>query len=307
MSRAALLTAVVCLTLPSNCLAGKVKVWNHNSPGQYEKAKLNDAVVSSAGALRLSRRLRPLAALDVAHVWDVVEDQTGTLWVATGDEGKIFKVSPDGKVALTFTSEDSQVFCLALAPDGSIYAGTGPKGLLVRIPPRGKPEVIAKNLGAYVWCLAVDPAGESIFAGTGPRGRIYQVSLDGKSRVFYKAKQEHILCLGLGAEGMVYAGTDKAGLVYRIDPKGKGFVLDGRRRLCRHQRPYQAPRRDRRYHERKRFRGSLVRAIRPQGIDEQADQGRRGKEGVVKPIVPCRDRRRRETQRCVGDRGGRLR
>jgi hypothetical protein len=47
----------------------------------------------------------------------------------------------------------------------------------------------------------------------------------GKTEVFYTTKQEHILCLAMGEKGTLYAGTDKGGLVYRINPAGKGFVL----------------------------------------------------------------------------------
>src|SRR5262249_27617366 len=38
-------------------------------------------------------------------------------------------------------------------------------------------------------------------------------------------KQDHVLRVALGPTGMLYAGTDKGGLIYRIDSKGKGFVL----------------------------------------------------------------------------------
>src|SRR5262249_31543579 len=51
------------------------------------------------------------------------------------------------------------------------------------------------------------------------------VSADGKGTVFYTTKQDHILSLAMGASGMLYAGTDKGGLVYWIDPRGKGFVV----------------------------------------------------------------------------------
>src|SRR5262249_16219928 len=62
------------------------------------------------------------------------------------------------------------------------------------------------------------------------KGHIFQVKEDGKNAVFYAAKQEHILCLALGAKNTpyantLYAGTDKGGVVYRIDTKGKGFVV----------------------------------------------------------------------------------
>jgi sugar lactone lactonase YvrE len=204
--------------------AAKVKVWHHHSPGQYDKAQFKQAVVSSEGALRLSRQLKPLAGLEATHVWDVVEDKDGNLYVATGDEGKLYKVTPDGKVTVAFDSDDSQILCLARAPDGSIYAGTGPSGLIVRIAPDGNARVLYDSPELYVWSLAVDDKG-TVYAGTGPKGRIYRVTPEGKASVFYTTKQEHILCLATGPDGMLYAGTDKGGLVYRIDAKGKGFVL----------------------------------------------------------------------------------
>jgi hypothetical protein len=205
--------------------AAKVKVWLQGAPSHYEKAHLKQIVVSSEGALRLSRELKPLVGLDATHVWDIVEDKQGNLYAATGDEGKIYQITPQGKISVAFDSQESQILCLALAPDGSIYAGTGPSGLIVRIGTDGKSRVIYQSPETYVWSLTVDAKGQNLYAGTGPKGRIYQVSPDGKASVFYTTKQEHVLCLTMDPQGMLYAGTDKNGLVYRIDPKGKGFVV----------------------------------------------------------------------------------
>jgi hypothetical protein len=205
--------------------AAKVKVWYHHLPAHYDKAQLKHTVLSNEGALRLSRQLKPLAAVQATHVWDVVEDKAGNLFVATGDEGKIYKVAADGKATLVYTCEDSQVLCLALAADGTLYAGTGPGGLVLRIAPDGRAGVLYKSSESYVWSLAVDATGTHIYAGTGPKGRIYEISSEGKARVFYATKQEHILALAMGSGGLLYAGTDKDGLVYRIDAQGKGFVL----------------------------------------------------------------------------------
>jgi outer membrane protein assembly factor BamB len=211
--------------LPAGLHAAKVKVWHHHSASHYDKAQLKQAVVSSEGTLRLARELKLLAGLDATHVWDVIEDKSGNLIVATGNEGKLFRVAVDGTVALAFTSPDTEVLSLALAPDGTVYAGTGPKGLIVALPPEGKARIIAEGLDRYVWSLALDADGKTLYAGTGPKGRIYQVTPEGKASVFYATRQEHILCLAMGPNHMLYAGTDKGGLVYRIDPRGKGFVL----------------------------------------------------------------------------------
>src|SRR5216684_4414655 len=72
---------------------------------------------------------------------------------------------------------------------------------------------------------ARDPREKSFASIRTPKGRIYRVTADGRGSVFYATKQEHILCLGLDSQGIVYAGTGKNGLVYRIDGAGKGFVL----------------------------------------------------------------------------------
>ncbi len=221
---AAVLTALVLLS-PTPLRAAKVKVWHHCLPAHYDKAQIRGAVVSSEGALRLSRQLKPLADLDAEHVWDIVEDKAGNLYVATGDDGRLFKVTPAGQATVMYQSTDSQILCLALAPDGSIYAGTGPGGQILHVATDGQVKVLFKSPESYVWCLALDPAAKTLYAGTGPKGRIYKVSFQGQAGVFYQTKQEHILSLAMGPEHTLYAGTDKHGLIYRFDAKGKGFVL----------------------------------------------------------------------------------
>ena len=225
MFRYGVLLVVVFCYCVSSAPAAKVKVWQHAGPKDFDKAQFKQAVVTSEGTLRLARQLRPLVKLEAAHVWDVAEDKAGNLWVATGDDGKIYKVTPEGKATAAYTSKtESQIFCLALAPDGAVFAGTGPGGKIIRIGADGKTEVFADKLDSYVWSLAFDATSQTLYAGTGPKGKIYQVSADGKSSVHYATKQEHILALALTKTGL-YAGTDKGGLVYRIDAKGKGFVV----------------------------------------------------------------------------------
>jgi hypothetical protein len=212
------------LLVAASADAGKVKTWYHHAAADYDKAKFDRAVVSNQGTLRLARELRPLADLDAAHVWDIVEDAAGNLIVATGDDGKLFRVGADGKAKLLTQSKESQVLCLVRTPDGGIYAGTGPSGKVLKIDGDGKSAVVADGLGKYVWSLVWDQGAKSLVAGTGPKGKIYRVGLDGKTDVFYATKQDHVMSLALDGPTL-YAGTDKGGLVYRIDPAGKAFVL----------------------------------------------------------------------------------
>jgi hypothetical protein len=214
----------VLLFIPGTLEAAKVRVWYHHTPAHFEKARLKKVVISNEGVLRLSRQLKPLTSLDATHVWDVVEDPAGNLFVATGDEGRIYKISPDGNVSVAYTAEDSQVLCLALSADGTLYAGTGPGGRVLRLK-NGRGEALSRTPEAYIWCLAISPIDQTVYAGTGPKGRIYEITAEGKASLFYATKQEHILSLATGADGVLYAGVDKDGLVYRIDRQRKAFVL----------------------------------------------------------------------------------
>ncbi len=221
-----LIAVVVCLSAAAPaCRAAKVKAWDQRGPSSFDKAQFHGAVVSSDGVIRLGRELRPFADLDVNHVWDLVEVKDGVLFAAAGDEGKVFKITADGKASVVYADDAARPFCLAAAGDDAVYVGAGPNGRILRVDAAGKAKTVCETGEEYVWSLAVDAATGMLYAGTGPHGRLYRISPEGKAEVLYTAKQDHVLCVAAGPDGSVYAGVDKGGLVYRIDAKGKAFVL----------------------------------------------------------------------------------
>jgi len=216
---------LVAFLVPGLAWAAKTKVWHHHAPSHFEKAILQHTVLTSEGTLRLGRELNPLAGIEVDHIWALVEDSTGALWAATGNEGKLFRIGPAGKATLVHQSDDSQILSLVLGRDGTLYAGTGPSGLILSITPQGKVEVLARTAESYVWSLVVDPASGDLLAGTGPRGRVLRVTQRGELSEFYNTRQDHVLSLAIGSDNQLYAGTSKQGLIYRINGQGKGFVV----------------------------------------------------------------------------------
>ena len=223
--RRLLLAALGAILVAPACQAAKVKVWDQHAPTSFDKAQFQQAVVSSEGAIRLGRRLRPFADLDVSHVWDLVEVKDGVLFAAAGDEGKVYKIAADGKASVVYADDASRPFCLAAAGDDAVYVGAGPNGQILRVDAAGKVKPVCLTGEPYVWSLAVDGKTGTLYAGTGPHGHVWKISPDGPAKVLYTAKQEHVLCVAAGADGQVYVGVDKSGLVYRIDEKGKAFVL----------------------------------------------------------------------------------
>src|SRR6267143_1411918 len=152
---------ISCLTFmaAATVWAGKVDTWRQSTAADFEKGKTKQTVISDRGQIRLSRELRAWSDLAAAFVWDLVEDKDGNVFAATGEEGKIFKITPDGKASVLFDSDEQHVFTLALAPDGTLYAGTAPGGLVLKITPDGKATTHFKTGKNYVWKLALDAKG----------------------------------------------------------------------------------------------------------------------------------------------------
>ena len=77
----------------------------------------------------------------------------------------------------------------------------------------------------YVWALAFDRPGTPA-GGHGRRGQASTASTgQARPRCSSPAPEAHITALAVDAGGSVYAGSAPGGILYRIDPQGKVFVL----------------------------------------------------------------------------------
>jgi len=85
------------------------------------------------------------------YIWDIVLDNAGTLYVATGDRGEIYKVNAAGQNSLFFKSDEVHIRVLAVDPEGNLIAGSDGSGLVYRIAPNGEAFVLysAPQKGNY--------------------------------------------------------------------------------------------------------------------------------------------------------------
>jgi hypothetical protein len=167
----------------------------------------------------------------------------GALYAATLPSGKVYRLKPDA-TAKQDESSATVVFDMGKLDDSKpsdTKAGDEKKDA---DKPDGKPR--------YIWDMTFDASGR-LYIATGGPGAVYRVDPAkpaDKSMLFFKTDEEHIRCLAWGpnwpleANGApgakndlsikanLYAGSDGSGLVYRISPEGKGYVL------------FQAPRRE---------------------------------------------------------------
>ena len=103
------------------------------------------------------------------YIWDIVLDHAGALYVATGDHGEIYKVSPNGQHSLFFQSDEVHIRVLALDPKGNLIAGSDGSGLVYRIAPNGEAFVLYSAPKKEITALAIDGAGNIYAAAAGEK------------------------------------------------------------------------------------------------------------------------------------------
>jgi sugar lactone lactonase YvrE len=103
------------------------------------------------------------------YIWDLVEDNAGNLYVATGDHGEIYRVNSKGEHSLFFKSDEVHIRVLALDPKGNLIAGSDGSGLVYRISPNGTGFVLYSAPKKEITALAIDDAGNIYAAGAGEK------------------------------------------------------------------------------------------------------------------------------------------
>ena len=97
------------------------------------------------------------------YIWDLALDKAGSLYVATGDHGEIYRVTPKGEHSVFFKSDEAHIRVLAFDAQENLIAGSDGSGLIYRISPAGEGFVLYSAPKKEITALALDGAG-SIFA-----------------------------------------------------------------------------------------------------------------------------------------------
>ena len=77
----------------------------------------------------------------VRYVW-ALAFAGDDLFVGTGDQGKVLRVTPDGKAEVFFESGQQNITSLAVDSEGRLLAGSDPNGILYRITAKNKAFVL---------------------------------------------------------------------------------------------------------------------------------------------------------------------
>jgi hypothetical protein len=103
------------------------------------------------------------------YIWDLALDKAGNLYVATGDHGEIYRVTPKGEHSVFFKSDETHIRVLAFDAQDNLIAGSDGSGLIYRISPTGEGFVLYSAPKKEITALALDHAGNIYAAAVGEK------------------------------------------------------------------------------------------------------------------------------------------
>ena len=157
--------AVYAATSPD----GKVYRIVASSAAKPAEKKAPEAAHSGDAAVDPSYSASVLFDPQTKYIWDLAIDKAGRLYVATGDRGEIFRVTPQGEGAPFFKSDEAHIRVLALDDKDNLIAGSDGSGLIYRISPAGEAFVLYSAPKKEITALAIDKAGNIYAAGIGEK------------------------------------------------------------------------------------------------------------------------------------------
>jgi len=200
-------------------------IWRQSTQADFAAGLLTNAAVSSLGTVSLSPSLAKVADTTENYVWAIQPDGHGSVYLATGDGGVVYKMDAAGKLAPFFKTGELEATALSLDDAGNLYVGTAPNGIVFRVTPDGKGSKVFTAKEKYITALA--QYNREVYVATGGgTGRVYRLE-QGQSEVLFTSPETNILSLAVGKDGTVYAGSAPDGIVYKIVPNIQEATVNG--------------------------------------------------------------------------------
>ena len=107
------------------------------------------------------------SADDVQYVWALQRTPDGNIYAATGPNGQVFQINPDGSHSELYKSSEDNITAMLSDGRDMLYLGTDPDGYVVRLNRKTKESFILYNAAeSEITALAMDQQG-NLFAATG--------------------------------------------------------------------------------------------------------------------------------------------
>ena len=124
MKRAAWAAGSVLLAL-ALLRAATTQVWETNGYLDFAKGRFSGVSITYDGRMSLARALTTVYDTGQAEVWSMAAAPDGSIYLGTGNRGRLFRVDAAGQSSLVWTSDQPEIFALGFRTPGSRVGGRG--------------------------------------------------------------------------------------------------------------------------------------------------------------------------------------
>ncbi len=220
-----------CTSLSCGMAQG-TKLWSVGRYDEMQRGTTEGVAIRSDGRLEQGLGTSLLYTAGASYVWSVAVDASGAAYVglggSTNGSAAVMRVGTDGKAEKVFEGKELGVQAVRVGTDGAVYAATSPEGKVYRLGRPGAEPALAGPGAAtvvfdpgsttekakYLWDLAVGKDG-AVYVAAGAPAAVYRVRGE-KSEVLFRTADQHIRCLAMAGDGTLWAGSDGAGVIYRV-------------------------------------------------------------------------------------------
>jgi hypothetical protein len=201
---------------------------DHDTFAAFSDGEFDNVSLTSDGHLELAPAITRLAEAADPIIWAAVQDAQGDVFFGTGNQGRVYKLTPKGELSTFFAPNEVMVHALAIDGKGRLYAATSPNGRVYRLDAGGRAELFCSPGETYVWAMAFGRDG-ALYLATGNHGKILRVAATDAApasvETYFETKEANITALAFDRDGSLLAGTSPHGYLYRIDRADHGFVV----------------------------------------------------------------------------------
>ena len=153
-----------------------------------------------------------LVQLPDRHALALAKGIDGGIFVGTTPRGKVYRLSPDGKVETVFEAPQNPVQALAVDKKGNLYVGTSGSAIVYLIAPDGSWKELRKFTPER-HIMAMVGLDNGVIVATGSPGKLYRLTSDGVATWLYDSEQTHLLSVAVSGDAIC------------VIPSGSGEVV----------------------------------------------------------------------------------
>ncbi len=193
--------------------------FEHTTEADFEPGEVDNTLVTSLGDVKLATESKSVGEMpeEASIIYDLHQMPDGTVYLATGPQGKLLKQDGDEVVEVA-DLPDEQVFALG-EYDGKLLVAVSGETSRLSVLEEGELNTLVELEGVrYIWDV-LTPDAESILVATGTEGKLLRVRPGDEDPVteLLDTQQANILCMAIDPQGRIIIGTDEDGLVLRLE------------------------------------------------------------------------------------------